>query len=121
MANTSKMRLPDSFFTRDYQLEKQFGIDDLKLYGYWEDNDSLVIIGQVFATDLKKECCFICSIYDKDGDVIESTENDSYGSGLVTSMIKPKTFFDGFPFKFDLYGNKKKQVKEVRITPADSY
>ena len=121
MANKKSERIADNLFVRDLEQEKVFGIKDLKLYGYWEDNSSLNIVGQIVADKLKSECCFICSIYDHDGDVMESCENEEYGSGLVSSMIHPEAFFNGFPFRFDLYSVKKKRVKAIKIVPADSY
>ena len=121
MAYKKAVRVPDELFKRDLEQEKQFGITDRKIYGYWESNDSMTIVGQIFAPRLKNACCLICSIYDKDGDVIKSCENESYGSGLVTSMIEPGSFFSGFPFRFDLYSIKKSKVVEIRIVPADSY
>ena len=63
MAYKKAVRVPDELFKRDLDQEKQFGITDLKLYGYWENNDSLTIVGQAFAPRLKNACCFICSVY----------------------------------------------------------
>ena len=119
---TTKYRLPDSIYRREPLVEKEYGIDDIKLYGYSEDNDTLYIVGEIFCKKKPKDSfCIICTIYDKDGDIIETTESRSYGSGLVTSMITPAAFFDGFPFAFYLWGIPKRKIKEICIAPASSY
>ena len=119
---TTKYRLPDSVYERDFHMEREYGIDELRLYGYAESDSSLCIVGEVIAkTNPKNSFCLICGIYDKDGDVIESIESRSYGSGLVTSMIAPASFFNGFPFAFYLYGINTDNILKIRITPASSY
>lgn len=120
MAKNKSIRVPDALFVRDYELEQDFGVEDLKLYGYWEDNNHLSILGQIVADSLEKEFSLVCSLYDKDGDVIESTDNESYGgSGFVTHSIKPDSFFNGFPFKFSIYGPKKSQVTGIKIVLSE--
>ncbi len=118
---TTKWKIDDSLFQRDRALEKKFGIDDIKLYGYFSDSTSMEIIGEILSDSIKTPFCMICSLYDKDGDIIETTESISYGSGLVTSLIYPKAFFTGFPFKFSLWSVPKRKVKRISITPVDSY
>lgn len=119
MANKKSIRVPENLFVRDLDLEAKFGIKEIKLYGYWEDSSSLTIVGQLFAPRIEKEFLLNCSIYDKDGDVIESCENDAYGSGLVNSYIQPEAFFDGFPFRFNIYGPQKSKIKEIKILPSE--
>lgn len=119
---TTKYRLADDIFHRDLPIEKKFGISDLKLYGYWEDEDSLRIVGEIFCKKRPSgSFCMMCTIYDEDGDVIEATESNHYGSGLVTSMIEPAAFFDGFPFVFSFWDAPRKRIKEICITPASRY
>lgn len=118
MGNKKSIRAAEDLFSRDYEQEKLLGINDLKLYAYWESESSLTIIGQIFAPHLEKAFCLTCSVYDKEGDVIESCENSSYGSGLVSSYIRPGSFFDGFPFRFYLTGIKMNSVKEISIIPT---
>lgn len=81
----------------------------------------LEIVGEIISNSIKKPFCMICTLYDKDGDIIETTESNSYGSGLVTSMINPKAFFSGFPFKFSFWSVPRRKMKKISITPADSY
>lgn len=120
MANSKTIRVPDDLFVRDYELEQDFGVEDIKLYGYWESDNHLCILGQIVADSLEKEFSLVCSLYDKDGDVIESRDNESYGgSGFVTRAIKPDSFFNGFPFKFSIYGLKKNQVKGIKIVLSE--
>ena len=122
MANNKTIKIPNDLFVRDYELEQEFGVEDIKLYGYWESDSHLSILGQIVADSLDKQFSLVCSLYDKDGDVIESTDNESYGgSGFVTHAIKPDSFFNGFPFKFSIYGLKKNQVKEIKIVFIEAY
>ena len=67
-------------------LEKEYGIDDIKLYAYFEDKSSLYIVGEIIALAPQKPFCMICTLYDKDGDVLETTESSSYGSGLALQV-----------------------------------
>ena len=119
---TTKYRLPDDMLCRDLAMEKKFGISDLGLYAYWKDEDSLYIVGEIYCKKKPKDSfCMICTIYDEDGDIVETTESESYGSGLVTSMIKPAAFFGGFPFVFNFWSVPRKRVEKICITPASSY
>jgi hypothetical protein len=119
---TTKYRLPDSIYSKEPDMEKLYGIDEIRLYGYEEGDESFHIVGEIFAKKAPaKSFCIMCTVYDRDGDIIETKESRSYGSGLVTSMIEPISFFNGFPFIFDLWGVPKKKIKEIRIAPAGSY
>ena len=120
MAKNTPKKVPSHVFTRDLDLESEYGVTDINLYGYWEGDSTLHILGQVFAEKIKEQFQLVCSVYDKDGDVIKSRENSSYGgSGWVTSRIKPGAFFSGFPFEFTLYDVKPAQAKEIRIVLSD--
>lgn len=119
---TSKSRLDASYFKRDLLLEKKFGIDEVRLYGYEQGEDSICIVGEIIAKKTPPNSfCMFCTLYDDDGDIIETKENRHYGSGLVSSMIKPSSFFNGFPFSFTFWGVKKSKIKEISITPASNY
>lgn len=118
---SSCLRRDDSIIERNMDLEKSFGIKNISFYYYVEQGDDVHIVGEVFAKiPLKQSFCFICTLYDDDGDIIESKVNDSYGSGVVTSMIKPDNFFDGFPFSFTFY-DPKVTIARIKIVPAISY
>lgn len=118
---TSSLRKDSDEIERDLVLEKSFGIKDINLYCYVEKDGDIRIIGELFATTpLKQSLCFICTLYDEDGDIIESKQNNSYGRGVVTSFIEPDSFFDGFPFSFDFY-NPKVKVDRIKIVPSTSY
>lgn len=122
MKDNSSDRLPASMISRDLKKEVLYGIKDLAIYAYKSDDSSLNIVGQVFAgSKIQKVFCLIMTIYDHDGDIIESKESASYGSGLVTSMIKPGSYFEGYPFKFYYFGIKWKEVSRIEIVPADKY
>ena len=119
---STKYRLPDKLLARDSSAERRFGIDDLKLYAYADDDASIYIAGEVCARQIKDSFCLICTIYDADDDVMETARNQSYGgSGLVTCMIAPAAFFDGFPFFFTISSIPVDKIKKIRIAPASSY
>jgi len=122
MKDNSSTRLPANMISRNLKKEALYGINNLAIYAYKSGDSSLDVVGQVFAGNkIQKDFCLIMTIYDHDGDIIESKESSSYGSGLVTSMIKPMSYFDGFPFKFYFFGIKWKEVSKIEIVPADTY
>lgn len=116
---TSKQRLPDDIFERDREAEQRVGIDDIKLYGYYDGNESIHIVGEIVCQKKPKSSfSFVCTVYDTDGDIINTRDNEEYGgTGVVSSCIKPKAFFNGFPFTFDMYGCKPQKVRLIRIVP----
>lgn len=113
---TSKSRLDNSLFKRDLNLEKMFGIDELRLYGYVDRNNWIYIVGEIIAHKTPSDrFCLQCAIYDSDDDIIEAKKNSSYGSGVVTSLIKPASFFNGYPFTFVFWDIKKDKIKEILL------
>jgi hypothetical protein len=50
--------------------------------------------------------------------MIESFDNASYGSGLVTSVIKKNAFFNGYPFMFAKTIKKNTSISKIRIIPG---
>lgn len=122
MPNDAITKLPLNTISRNLKKESLYGITDITIYAYKSREHSLDVVGQVFAGNkLKKAFCLIMSIYDQDGDIIESKTSSSYGSGLVTSMIKPMSYFNGFPFKFYCMNVNWEEVSKIEIVPADSY
>ena len=121
MSAQMPIRVPDNMIIRDRKIEQEYGVTDMKVYAYWERENSLNIVGQIFAKHLTKKFLLVCSLYDEDGDVLDSRQNETYGGiGFVTYEINPDTFFDGFPFRFDVYdAAKMHQVKEIRIVLSE--
>ncbi len=60
-------------------------------------------------------------IYDRGGDVMFSEVCEAYGDGLVSSMIKPKCYFNGFPYVFNCYDVRWKEISRIDIIPANDY
>ena len=115
-------RLPDNIIHRNIKKESSFGIKNISVYAYKSDKESLKIVGQVFAGEkIQKEFCMKMIIYDRDGDIMVSEVSEAYGDGLVTSMIRPKCYFNGFPFKFNCYDIRWKDVYRIDIIPANDY
>lgn len=109
-------RLTDDQIVTMPSIEKKYGIDELKVFAYLSGKE-LTVVGEVIADDITEDFSLTCSVYDADGDMVESIENNSYGSGLVTSNIKCKTFFSGYPFKFHEYLDDGVEVSKIRIVP----
>ena len=55
MAKNTPKKVPSHVFTRDLELESEYGVTDIKLYGYWEGDSTLHILGQVFAEKIKEQ------------------------------------------------------------------
>ena len=108
---------PLSKIVRIRSMEAALGIDDLKLYSYIADG-TLYIIGQVIAEQINNNFVLKCTIYDEDGDMIESFDNSSYGNALVTSSIKKNAFFNGYPFRFVKSIKKNTNISKIRIIPG---
>lgn len=109
-------KLEDKQIVRMPSIEKKYGIDELRFYAYI-NNTELKVIGEVFSEQILKDFCLICTVYDKDGDMIESFKNDSYGSTFVTSYIKEASFFNGYPFSMSIYLADNVEVGKIRIVP----
>ena len=106
--HTSSYRRYSPAIERDYANEKLFGISEIRMTQYihtfdWWDGtkrESGRIIGEIFADDcIKKSFCLKCILYDSDGDIIGTYNNKTYGGGQSTYMVKPSSFFNGYPFE----------------------
>ena len=109
-------RLSTEQIVRMPSIEKKYGIDELKVFAYLSGKE-LTVVGEVIADEITEDFSLTCSVYDADGDMVESIDNNSYGSGLVTHNIKCKTFFNGYPFKFHEYLDDGVDVSKIRIIP----
>ena len=116
-------RLPDSILIcRNWRKEASLGIKNISYYVYKPRESWLRIVGQVFAGDkITKEFCLKMVIYDRDGDVMISEVCEAYGDGLVSSMIRPKSYFNGFPYVFNCYDVRWKEISRIDIIPANDY
>lgn len=109
-------RLTENQIVRMPAIEKKYGIEELKVYAYMSGKE-LNVVGEVIAEEITDDFSLTCTVYDADGDMVESIENDSYGSGLVTSRIKTAVFFNGYPFSFSKYLDDGVEVSKIRIVP----
>ena len=114
--------IPSSLFSRNPQKEAIYGIKSITYYAYKCGESFITVVGQIFGDKiLKKRFCLIMTIYDNDGDVMVSKQSESYGSGLVSSMINAESFFDGFPFAFKAYEIIWNEMSRIEITPEEEY
>ena len=58
---------------------------------------------------------------DQAGDVLADAINEAYGDALVTSLILPELFFNGFPFLFEIYYGGARRPVHIRIIPEEEY
>ena len=100
----NKYRISPELFSRDLEREREFGISDLRIYGYEAEAGMMRIAGEIFAENgITRELCLRCLVMDQAGDVLADAINEAYGDALVTSLILPELFFNGFPFLFEIY------------------
>ena len=100
----NKYRISPELFSRDLEREREFGISDLRIYGYEAEAGMMQIAGEIFAENgITRELCLRCLVMDQAGDVLADAINEAYGDALVTSLILPELFFNGFPFVFEIY------------------
>ena len=109
-------RLQESQVLREKNIEKKYGIEDVKIFAYICDK-TLNIIGEIISSKIEKPFKMICTTYDKDGDPIEMFANDSYGSITVTYSIWPEEFFCGYPFRISCRMKKGKSMSFIKIIP----
>lgn len=113
----NKRRIDNKLIIRNQKEEKALGIDSLNLYAYMQ-GDELFLIGEIRANSIKEHFNFLCTAYDKDGDVIGSCGNSFYGGGgFVSSYIEPECFYDGFPFRINMNIPQKSKIAKIRLEP----
>ncbi len=115
----SEHKMRNDVIKRNIRREKKYGIEDLKLYGYYVGSSRFCVVGEIFSKAIKKEFCLKLAVYDSDGDIIDADENDHYGSDFVTSMIQPEVFYDGYPFKFSFWGVSIDKIEKISVIPED--
>lgn len=101
---------------RNNDKEKALGIDSIVIYSFM-DLYELKIIGEIKGKRILHPFHFICAVYDTDGDIVASKENNYYGSSVVTNTIEPAVYFDGFPFSFSVAIPDKTKISKIRIEP----
>ena len=52
---------------------------------------------------------------------MRSMKRKAYGDALVTSLILPELFFNGFPFVFEIYYEGARRPAHIRIIPEEEY
>ena len=118
----NKYRISPELFSRDLEREREFGISDLRIYGYEAEAGMMRIAGEIFAENgITRELCLRCLVMDQAGDVLADAINEAYGDVLVTSLILPELFFNGFPFVFEIYYEGARRPAHIRIIPEEEY
>lgn len=118
----NKYRISPELFSRNLEREREFGISDLRIYGYEAEAGMMRIAGEIFAENgITRELCLRCLVMDQAGDVLADAINEAYGDALVTSLILPELFFNGFPFVFEIYYEGARRPAQIRIIPEEEY
>ena len=94
-------------------MEKAFGIEDLSIVAYVAEG-VLHVVGQIKAERIEEDLLLKCTVYDGEGDMIDSIENLPYG-GEGLSVIRKNAFFNGLPFKFEKKLKRNENVGKLRI------
>lgn len=114
----SKYRIPEEKIEVDMKLAMQHGIDEVKIYG-WLNSGSIDIVGQLFAkSGLRDEISVHATVYDQDGDVLQTESMHGYGGGLVRCSLRPEEMFPGHPFKIsiNMNGYSLEDISKIRFT-----
>lgn len=115
----AESRLPDELIQVDRRVAEIVGITDCNFHAWWCDG-SLLICGKIYAAQgLKKQFSLTATVYDRDGDIVESDTNGGYGSGGITcSTVRKSNFFQGYPVRFDFFHplEQKEDVSKIKIT-----
>lgn len=115
-SKTTVLQLDTSIIERDRVLERRLGIQDINFYFYKTLDGTVKIISEVIApANIKKSFRFACTLYDEDGDVIETSSNLQY---RTTAHLTPETFFDGYPVTFSFMWMKT-EIKRIKIVPVE--
>lgn len=102
---------------RMISIEKNFMIDEIKTYAYFSGS-TLSVVGEIFAKEINSNLIIECTVYDEEGDIIESTPNDDYGgTKYYRNIIDRESFFNGFPFKHTIFLDGDVKIGKVRIIP----
>lgn len=118
----NKYRISSELFSRDLEREREFGISALRIYGYEAEAGMMRIAGEIFVENgITRELCLRCLVMDQAGDVLADEINEAYGDALVTSLILPELFFNGFPFVFEIYYEAARRPAQIRIIPEEEY
>ena len=116
-------RIFSSFIRRDFNKEKELGIDDIKFYCYWLNGFSgvLIIIGEIISHGGIVEPFYFKAIAkDEEGDKILVEKNFDYtgGAGLIIRSIYPQIAYNRYPIEFELHISPQKLEKStVHIIP----
>ena len=97
-------RIPADFIIRDRKAEKSLGIDDIKFYAYWYNEDELKVVGQYIASGAIETFRMEARIYDLDGDLLHVEEFDTQVCGNCFCLLEVREgiFFNGYPFSVSL-------------------
>lgn len=101
----------------DSELEKQFGILQLRVYAY-KYKDYLSVIGSIEGSKIKERLTLALVGYSTNGDIILTQNNETYGDRIVTNVISPKVFFEGYPFKFLCWDSDVSKISKIKIYPV---
>lgn len=114
----SKHRISEDKIEVDMKLAMQHGIDKVKIYG-WLNRGYIDVVGQLFAkSGLRDEISVHATVYDQDGDVLQTESMLGYGGGLVRCSLRPEEMFPGHPFKIsiNMNGYSSEDISKIRFT-----
>ncbi len=111
----NKFKLSPEKIQRIESLENKFGIEDMNIFAYLRDSNELVVNGEIYGKKLKDKIQMICSVYDNDGDIIASSDDNYYSSGSVTNCIETWSFKGIFPFSIKVKIPEGQNIDRIRV------
>ena len=106
----SQYRIDDEIFSFNPIIEREYGIDSIKVYAYSVYTHSLEVIGEILSKKaITKPCQIRCTAYDENGDILQS---------IVAGSMHPDTFFNRFPFYASFF-TPVDLIEKIEIEPID--
>lgn len=118
----NKQKISTDNILRIKELENNIGIDDMNIYAYLTkifNDKTLIINGEIYSEKITQEFKMNAVAYDKDGDIIISGVNESFGnSGFVTKTIQPRSVNGLIPFRIELEIPDNIEIRQIRVFPG---
>ncbi len=111
----NKFKLSPERIQRLESLERKFGIEDMSIFAYLRQGNELIVNGEIYGDKLTDSIEIICSVYDKDGDIIASSPNNDYSRGFVSHCIRPRSFKGIFPFSINVKIPEGQTIDRIRV------
>ena len=117
----NEQKIANKNILRIKELENNIGINEINIYAYITQDyvsKKLIINGELYSENISKKITMNGIVYDKDGDIIISGKNISYGYGWKTDSIHPLSVKGLFPFRIELEIPDNIIIEKIRVYPS---